>query len=461
MADRAAKVVSFFLLTLLCAAPSLAQAPKGKAPNQWRPLFNGKNLDGWEHVGPGRFVIENGLLRTEGGMGLLWYTREKLGNCVLRVVYKTSNEWSNSGMYVRIDEKPTDPLYAVHHGFEVQIYDNGPGDGRSGSVFSFARAQADPSKPREWNTLEVVLRGKRITTFINGTTVADYDSSELNRQATDRTGQANPARNPRAESGYIGLQNYDDHAPVYFKEVSVGPLSAAPSNVVADRHHLDRLSAHEQSIVDGAGEPSDVLCREHIILVWPKDLRPVWYAESRVNSPAKMADWLEKAYFLSMFWTRFDPSGHYRERNHESSRLVFIHNGQGDFVFGGKRPFIGLRDLKGPRPGSDDWFGWLIHEMSHDFWHEHSAFSRVRQPWGEAMCDYMRYSVLLYMGMRQAAARNEKVLRKAPPDDAYRGGAWMFLSLQRARRFDGPQALWDYLWDRDFVATFGRPPWLK
>ena len=28
---------------------------------EWRALFNGKNLDGWQHVGPGRFVIENGL----------------------------------------------------------------------------------------------------------------------------------------------------------------------------------------------------------------------------------------------------------------------------------------------------------------------------------------------------------------------------------------------------------------
>ena len=35
-------------------------------------------------------MVEDGVLRTEGGMGLLWYSREKLGNCVIRVVYKTA-----------------------------------------------------------------------------------------------------------------------------------------------------------------------------------------------------------------------------------------------------------------------------------------------------------------------------------------------------------------------------------
>ena len=43
----------------------------------WTQLFNGRDLTGWEHVGPGRFVIENHMLKTEGGMGLLWYSRKK------------------------------------------------------------------------------------------------------------------------------------------------------------------------------------------------------------------------------------------------------------------------------------------------------------------------------------------------------------------------------------------------
>src|SRR5687768_16647037 len=115
------------LLTVLCAlvvgpagGPELGTAVETTG---WRRLFNGRDLEGWEHLGPGGFVVENGLLRTEGGMGLLWYTRETFGDCVLRVVYKTTDPASNSGVFVRIPDRPKDPWFAVHRGYEVQILD--------------------------------------------------------------------------------------------------------------------------------------------------------------------------------------------------------------------------------------------------------------------------------------------------------------------------------------------------
>jgi hypothetical protein len=219
---RARNVVAILSLTLACGTPALAQSPL-----DWRPLFDGKSLDGWEHVGPGRFVVEDGQLRTEGGMGLLWYSREKLGDCVIRVVYKTGTERSNSGVYVRIAEKPTDPWYAVHHGFEVQIADTGRADRRTGSIYTFARANSQPGKPLEWNTLEITLKGNRVSTAINGTPVADFDAGALTPQATEKTGEGDPARGPRPEAGYIGLQNHDKDSIVFFKEVSVRPLTAA------------------------------------------------------------------------------------------------------------------------------------------------------------------------------------------------------------------------------------------
>jgi hypothetical protein len=35
-----------------------------------RPLFNGKDLDGWQQVGPGPFVVKDGMRKTEGRMGM-------------------------------------------------------------------------------------------------------------------------------------------------------------------------------------------------------------------------------------------------------------------------------------------------------------------------------------------------------------------------------------------------------
>jgi Domain of Unknown Function (DUF1080) len=208
-------------------APSQAQRPvDSSSSSDWRPLFDGRSLDGWEHVGPGKFVVEDGILRTEGGMGLLWYPGEKLGNCVIRVVYKTANERSNSGVYIRIAEKPQDPWYAVHHGFEVQIADQGNNGRGTGSIYTFAKAVAKPPKPGEWNTLEITLKGNQVVTKINGVQVTEFDSSGLKPQSPDKTGEGDPARGPRPESGYIGLQNHDKNSTVFFKDVSVRSLES-------------------------------------------------------------------------------------------------------------------------------------------------------------------------------------------------------------------------------------------
>lgn len=213
-------------LLVLSAASRADDAGSGDSPSG-KVLFDGKNIDDWEHIGPGRFVLENGLLKTEGGMGLLWYKKKKFGDCVLRVVYKTTRQGDNSGVYVRIAKPPQDPWYAVHHGYEIQIADaeDGPAYRVSGTVYSFAKAAARPTKPAgEWNVLEITLRGDRIQTSINGTQVADFKPADPVPDLGPRGGMGDPEAGPRPKSGYIGLQNHDGKCVVYFKEVSVRPL---------------------------------------------------------------------------------------------------------------------------------------------------------------------------------------------------------------------------------------------
>jgi hypothetical protein len=158
-------------------------------------------------------------------MGLLWYAREKLGNCVLRVVYRTVSPNANSGVYIRIDDKPRDEWYAVHHGYEVQIMDSAPDSRGTGSVYTFAEAKARPAKAGEWNTLEVTLKGDRVLTSINGVAVAEFDPSGPIPERKNLGPHGDPERGPRPESGYFGLQNHDGKSIVEFKEVAVRPLS--------------------------------------------------------------------------------------------------------------------------------------------------------------------------------------------------------------------------------------------
>ncbi len=185
----------------------------------WTPLFNGKNLDGWEMVGSGRFVVENGLLKTEGGMGLLWYTKQQFGNgSTLRVVFKTTSPRSNSGVYIRFPEKPKDPWYAVHSGYEVQIDAAGDEWHCTGSLYSLSKVSKRAQKPTgEWNTMEISLRGQKTIVKLNGEVVNEFEG---NQTVPERKAWYEPVRGPRPDSGFMGLQNHDVKSTVYFREVS-------------------------------------------------------------------------------------------------------------------------------------------------------------------------------------------------------------------------------------------------
>src|SRR5580700_6320516 len=121
MAKHSLPRILFTLRAVCCL--SLPAAPQN-AP-EWRQLFNGHDLTGWQHVGPGSMTVEDGLIRTHGGMGLLWWTGGKISNSVIRVVYKMRDHNDNSGVFIRIPIPPREEWMPVHYGYEVQI-DNEP-----------------------------------------------------------------------------------------------------------------------------------------------------------------------------------------------------------------------------------------------------------------------------------------------------------------------------------------------
>ena len=96
------KRIFLVILVLGSAVATIAQAQDG----QWKQLFNGKDLTGWKHVGPGNMIVSDGLIETQGGMGLLYWTGGKVGDCVIRVVYKIRDHNSNSGVFIRIPIEP-------------------------------------------------------------------------------------------------------------------------------------------------------------------------------------------------------------------------------------------------------------------------------------------------------------------------------------------------------------------
>ena len=211
---------------ILCSFPLLAAlllsgcaSPRPDADPNARQLFNGTDLTGWKMVGYGEFVVEDGLMMTTGGMGLLYYELEKFGDCTIRVVFKTTGERGNSGVVIRLPEEPGDAWYGVHNGYEVQIDSSGDDWHATGAIYSLAKVSSRPQKPTgEWNTLEIELDGPITRSTLNGVPVMEFDPSQ---PVPPREKWFEPVRGPRPDTGYIGLQNHDPDSIVYFREVSV------------------------------------------------------------------------------------------------------------------------------------------------------------------------------------------------------------------------------------------------
>ena len=209
--------LSFISVLLLLSGSLAAQTDSG----EWKQLFDGKDLIGWRHVGPGEMVVREGLMHTSGGMGLLYWTGGTLGDCVVRVVFKMEHQNDNSGVFIRIPVEPREAWMPVHYGYEAQI-DNAADDYHvTGTVYSFSKALAKPGKPGpEWNTMEITLDGPHTRIMVNGVKVTDYTEGDPVPPPTE----GGPERGPRPNTGYIGLQNHSDKDGVYFKEVAVKML---------------------------------------------------------------------------------------------------------------------------------------------------------------------------------------------------------------------------------------------
>ena len=252
------------LLTVVMVAISTLVSTDINADEGWRslPLIeNGQVAAAWKHVGFGKLVVDGDAVRTEcdeRGLGLAVWSKEKLGNCQIRVVFRTKDARSNAGVIVRLDDGVLDWIgkdspavsrdkdgvlspemiarmkdaseneqgawYAVHHGYEVQICDTGDAMHRTGAVYSLAAAaEAPKAKPDEWRTMVITLDGDLVKVELDGKALTVFNPAS--DDVPPRKIWHEPKREPkRPEKGYIGLQTHDPGDVVWFKEVSVRPL---------------------------------------------------------------------------------------------------------------------------------------------------------------------------------------------------------------------------------------------
>ena len=199
---------------------------------QWITLFDGTSLDQWTHVGPGGFALQdNGTMKSQGGMGLLYYEEQSFRDYVLELDYKTSSDTANSGIFLRFPEKPSDPWGAVESGYEIQINSSSDPIHQTGAIYDQSAAFRNAAKPSgEWNTYRIEVTGQRYEVFLNGEKVNDFFGE-------------------RGREGYIGLQNHDPGSTVWFRDVRVKPLSG--------QEYPESLA--EWAAVEGERDPIRVL----------------------------------------------------------------------------------------------------------------------------------------------------------------------------------------------------------
>ena len=226
------KITCLFLCALLCPAALLAADAK--------PLFNGKNLDGWEVIGDGQWtVMADGTLLGQrigdyrkqfvpGGpfatpkdfkgwvdtQSWLYTTRNDFGEFDLHLEYWTKTT-GNSGVSIRDTSRAkaailTPPDYThtpSKIGYEIQINNRFPDPHPSGSIYGFMDAPKDSNRDDDWNAMDILSRNDKITIRLNGKVVAEH------------AGDPN-----RAKTGPIGLQLHDQFSIIMFRNVKIVEL---------------------------------------------------------------------------------------------------------------------------------------------------------------------------------------------------------------------------------------------
>ncbi|WP_169974828.1 3-keto-disaccharide hydrolase [Tautonia rosea] len=150
------------LATLVFIAPT-DESQLNTPPEGFIALFNGTDLTHWksDNDAAEHWTVKDGILHYDG-KGNSLVTAKDYGDIELYVDWKIGPK-ADSGIYLR--GKP-----------QVQIWDE-PEIG-SGGLFNNKVGESKPlvvaDKPiGEWNTFHIIMKGEKVTVFLNGEKVVD------------------------------------------------------------------------------------------------------------------------------------------------------------------------------------------------------------------------------------------------------------------------------------------------
>lgn len=192
----------------------------GRGEQGFKPVFNGKDFDGW--AGPvENYEVKDGALVCKAEKGGTIHTKEEFSDFVARLEFKLP-PGGNNGLAIRYPGSD-DTAYAGL--CELQVLDDtadkyGKLDPRQyhGSAYGMVASHRGYLRPvGEWNFQEVTVKGSTIKVELNGTVIMDADLSKVTEFMA---GKPHPGKDRKV--GAFGFAGHND--PVAFRSVRIKKL---------------------------------------------------------------------------------------------------------------------------------------------------------------------------------------------------------------------------------------------
>jgi hypothetical protein len=184
----------------------------------WVSLFDGKTLDGWK-VGENAasFTVADGAIVVNGPRAHLFYVGPVQNHDFKNFEFKAdvmTTPGSNSGIYIHTAYQEGG---WPSKGYEIQVNNSHTDPKRTAGVYAIKDNMEAPAKDGEWFTMQIVVKGKQITTMVNGKTIVDYTEPDGVQRPADMAARV-------LSSGTFALQGHDPKSKVFYKNIMVKPL---------------------------------------------------------------------------------------------------------------------------------------------------------------------------------------------------------------------------------------------
>jgi hypothetical protein len=209
------------IAAIFCLGFSACLAEETKANAGFKPLFDGKSLDGWKNpYKHGEAKVVDGEIHLIADNKFFLVTEKTYANFVFEGEVLLPEGMANSGFMFRAHAEP-----GKVYGYQSEVdgdpnrkwsgglYDEGrrawfisPIKGDKESEEAFRKRAGDAFKRNDWNTYRITCKGNKITIEVNGVVTTDCVDDE-------------------DASGVIGIQHHGEKGQTYkFRNLRIQEL---------------------------------------------------------------------------------------------------------------------------------------------------------------------------------------------------------------------------------------------